>query len=153
MLAEISLNVPYREFGSTIKFEDASMKDVDADSLKCLVFVAGFTDPSHSEMRLRLPNHFNRIKEGEPSQISNNFVNECEMFVTLRSDNSRMEQKGVKATYRKISNKSDAHRGMWHSKASSVSETTTAFGHHQQKGSFKFHAISAREWTQSELRW
>ncbi|VDO18660.1 unnamed protein product [Heligmosomoides polygyrus] len=41
-------NVPYREFGNTIKkkFEDASMKDVDADSLKCLVFVAGLTDAS-----------------------------------------------------------------------------------------------------------
>ncbi|VDO84659.1 unnamed protein product [Heligmosomoides polygyrus] len=115
-------NVPFREFGNTIKkkFEDATMKDVDADSLKCLFFVAGLTDPSYSKMRLRLFNHFNRIKEGEPYPILDDFINECETFITLRSDNSRIKQKDVKATYRKISNKKP--------KASSVSGTTTAFG-------------------------
>ncbi|VDO19399.1 unnamed protein product [Heligmosomoides polygyrus] len=58
------------------KFEDASMKDVDGDSLKCLVFIAGLTDSSHSEMRLRLLNHLNRMKEDEPSPILDYFINE-----------------------------------------------------------------------------
>ncbi|KAK5985399.1 Gap-Pol polyprotein [Trichostrongylus colubriformis] len=47
--------VPYRDFGNTIKkkkFEEAIMKDVDSDSLKCLVFISGLTDSSHSEMLL-----------------------------------------------------------------------------------------------------
>ncbi|VDP58648.1 unnamed protein product [Heligmosomoides polygyrus] len=36
-------HVPYRDFSNKIKkkFEDASMKDVDGDSLKCLVFLSG----------------------------------------------------------------------------------------------------------------
>ncbi|WKY12958.1 hypothetical protein Q1695_004069 [Nippostrongylus brasiliensis] len=97
-----STNVPYRDFGNTIKkkFEDAAMNDVDGESLKCLVFVAGLADPSHSEMRLRLLNHFNRMKEGDPSPALDDFINECETFVTLRSDNSTMEHKDVNAAYR-----------------------------------------------------
>ncbi|KAK5971936.1 Gap-Pol polyprotein [Trichostrongylus colubriformis] len=48
--------VPYRDFGNTIKrkFEEAVMKDVDRNSLKCLVFIADLTDSSYSKMRLRL---------------------------------------------------------------------------------------------------
>ncbi|KAK5980048.1 Gap-Pol polyprotein [Trichostrongylus colubriformis] len=50
--------VPYNDLGNTIKkkFEEAAMKEVDSDSLKCLVFITGLTDSSHSEMRLRLLN-------------------------------------------------------------------------------------------------
>ena len=79
------------------KFEDASMKDVDSDSLKCLVFVSGLTDPSHSEMRLRLLNQLNRLRESDPAPILDDFINECETFVTLKTDNRTMENKEVSA--------------------------------------------------------
>ncbi|KAK5981534.1 hypothetical protein GCK32_002503 [Trichostrongylus colubriformis] len=94
--------IPYRDFGNTIKkkFEEAVMKDVDSDSLKCLVFIAGLTDSSHSEMRLRLSNRLNRMDGSEPLPVSDDFINECETFV-LRSDNRTMEQKEVKAAHRK----------------------------------------------------
>ncbi|KIH56791.1 hypothetical protein ANCDUO_13022 [Ancylostoma duodenale] len=59
--------LPYREFGSTIKkkFEEAYMRDVDGESLKCLVLISGLTDSSHPEMRLRLLNKINRLSEGD----------------------------------------------------------------------------------------
>ncbi|RCN30205.1 hypothetical protein ANCCAN_24032 [Ancylostoma caninum] len=43
----IGAYLPYREYGNMIKrkFEDASMKDVDSDSSKCLFFLSGLTDP------------------------------------------------------------------------------------------------------------
>ncbi|VDP06658.1 unnamed protein product [Heligmosomoides polygyrus] len=62
-------HVPYRAFSNKIKkkFEDASMKDVDDDSLKCLVFLSGLTDPSLSDVRLRLLNRLNCLKEDDAS--------------------------------------------------------------------------------------
>ncbi|KAK6025820.1 hypothetical protein OSTOST_08267, partial [Ostertagia ostertagi] len=91
-------HIPYRDFGSTIKkkFEEACMKDVDSESLKCLVFVSGLTDSSHSEMRLRL-NKMNRLKESDPLPVLDDFISECETFVTLRSDNRTMETKEINA--------------------------------------------------------
>ncbi|KHJ92364.1 hypothetical protein OESDEN_07750 [Oesophagostomum dentatum] len=95
--------VPCREYGNMIKrkFEDASMKDVDSDSLKCLVFVSGLADPSHSEMRLRLLNQLNRLRETDPAPVLDDFINECETFVTLIADNRTMESKEVNAAYRR----------------------------------------------------
>ncbi|KAL6739961.1 hypothetical protein Aduo_013357 [Ancylostoma duodenale] len=95
----ISAYVPYREYGNMIKrkFEDASMKDVDSDSLKCLVFLSGLTDPSHSETRLILLNQLNRLKESDPAPLLDDFINECETFVTRRTDNRAIESKEVNA--------------------------------------------------------
>lgn len=92
--------VPYRDFGNKIKkkFEDASMKDVDSDSLKCLVFLSGLTDPSHCDTRLRLLNRLNCLKENEPSPTLDDFVNDCETYVALKSDNRTMESKDVNTT-------------------------------------------------------
>ncbi|RCN38633.1 hypothetical protein ANCCAN_15453 [Ancylostoma caninum] len=103
--------VPYRDFGNAIKkkFEDAVMKEVDSDSLKCLVFIAGLTDPSHSEMRLRLLNRLNRIGEAEPSSALDEFINECETFVTLRYDNYTMDHKEVIAAQRRRPMKKKRH--------------------------------------------
>ncbi|EYC12236.1 hypothetical protein Y032_0048g1681 [Ancylostoma ceylanicum] len=82
-----ALYVPYRDFGNAIKKKfDAPMKEVESDSLKRLVFIAGLTDPSHSEMRLRLLNRLNRIVKAEPSSALDDFINECGIFVTLRYD-------------------------------------------------------------------
>ncbi|EYB86469.1 hypothetical protein Y032_0278g1158 [Ancylostoma ceylanicum] len=101
--------VPYREYGNMIKgkFGDASMKDVDSDSLKCLVFLSGLTDPSHSETRLRLLNQLNRLKESDPAPLLDDFINECETFVTLRTDNRAIESKEVNAAYRRKPAKQD----------------------------------------------
>ncbi|EYC22302.1 hypothetical protein Y032_0017g3273 [Ancylostoma ceylanicum] len=101
--------VPYREYGNMIKrkFEDASMKDVDSDSLKCLVFLSGLTDPSHSETRLRLLNQLNRLKESDPAPLLDDFINECETFVTLRTDNRAIESKEVNAAYQRKPAKQD----------------------------------------------
>ncbi|EPB68545.1 hypothetical protein ANCCEY_12363 [Ancylostoma ceylanicum] len=101
--------VPYREYGNMIKrkFEDASMKDVDSDSLKCLVFLSGLTDPSHSETRLRLLNQLNRLKESDPAPLLDDFINECETFVTLRTDNRAIESKEVNAAYQRKTAKQD----------------------------------------------
>ncbi|KAL6742233.1 hypothetical protein Aduo_015404 [Ancylostoma duodenale] len=73
--------VPYREFGNTIKkkFEEPSMKDVDGETLKCLVFISGLTDSTHSEMRLRLLNRISRLSD--PPLTLDDFINDCE---TLR---------------------------------------------------------------------
>ncbi|KHJ85218.1 hypothetical protein OESDEN_15060 [Oesophagostomum dentatum] len=94
--------VPYREYGNMIKrkFEDASVKDVDSVSLKCLVVVSGLTDPSHSERRRRLLNQLNRLRETDPAPVLDDFINECDTFVTLRADNRTMESKEVNAAYR-----------------------------------------------------
>uniref|UniRef100_A0A183GN38 Protein-tyrosine sulfotransferase n=1 Tax=Heligmosomoides polygyrus TaxID=6339 RepID=A0A183GN38_HELPZ len=94
-------HVPYRDFSNKIKkkFEDASMKDVDDDSLKCLVFLSGLTDPSHSDVRLRLLNRLNCLKEDDASPSLADFANDCETFVALRSDNRTMESKGVNAAH------------------------------------------------------
>ncbi|KAL6738862.1 hypothetical protein Aduo_012361 [Ancylostoma duodenale] len=105
----IGAYVPYREFGNMIKrkFEDASMKDVDSDTLKCLVFLSGLTDPSHSETRLRLLNQLNRLKETDPAPLLDDFINECETFVTLRTDNRAIESKEVNAAYQRKPAKQD----------------------------------------------
>ncbi|EPB75657.1 hypothetical protein ANCCEY_05248 [Ancylostoma ceylanicum] len=91
--------VPYREYGDIIKrnFENASMKDVDGDSLKCLVYLSGLTDSPHSETRLRLLNQLNRLKESDPALLLDDIINECETFVTLRTDNRAIERKEVNA--------------------------------------------------------
>ncbi|RCN50476.1 hypothetical protein ANCCAN_03330 [Ancylostoma caninum] len=81
------------------KFEDASMKDVDSDSLKCLVFLSSPTNPSHSETRLQLLNQLNRLKESDPAPLLDEFINECETFVTLRTDNRAIQSKEVNAAY------------------------------------------------------
>ncbi|XGW28165.1 hypothetical protein V3C99_008177 [Haemonchus contortus] len=96
-------HIPYRDFGNTIKkkFEEACMKDVDSESLKCLVFVSGLTDSSHSEMRLRLLNKMNRLKESDPLPVLDDFISECETFVTLRSDNRTMETKEINAAHQR----------------------------------------------------
>nr|CDJ96200.1 7TM GPCR domain containing protein [Haemonchus contortus] len=96
-------HIPYRDFGNTIKkkFEEACMKDVDSESLKCLVFVSGLTDASHSEMRLRLLNKMNRLKESDPLPVLDDFISECETFVTLRSDNQTMETKEINAAHQR----------------------------------------------------
>ncbi|KAL6727092.1 hypothetical protein ANCDUO_00737 [Ancylostoma duodenale] len=96
-------SVPYRDFGKAIKknFEDALMKEVDSNSLKCLVLIAGLIDPSHSEMRLRILNRLNRIGEAEPSPALDDFINERETFVTLRYDNYTMEHKEVNAAHQR----------------------------------------------------
>ncbi|EPB69223.1 reverse transcriptase [Ancylostoma ceylanicum] len=101
--------VLYREYGNMIKrkFEDATMKDVDSDSLKCLLFLSGLTDPSHSEMRLRLLNQLNRLKESDPAPLLDDFINECETFVTLRTDNRAIESKEVNAAYQRKPAKQD----------------------------------------------
>ncbi|KAL6730979.1 hypothetical protein Aduo_001894 [Ancylostoma duodenale] len=105
----IGAYVPYREYGNMIKrkFEDTSMKDVDSDSLKCLVFLSGLTDPSHSETRLRLLNQLNRLKETDPAPLLDDFINECETFVTLRTDNRAIESKEVNAAYQRKPAKQD----------------------------------------------
>ncbi|RCN44235.1 hypothetical protein ANCCAN_09753 [Ancylostoma caninum] len=107
--------VPYRDFGNAMKkkFEDALMKEVDSDSLKCLIFIAGLTDPSHSEKRLRL----NRIGEVEPSPALDDFINKCETFVTLRYDNYTMEHKEVKAAQRRRPMEKKRHPVRKHRKA------------------------------------
>ncbi|VDO86597.1 unnamed protein product [Heligmosomoides polygyrus] len=94
-------HVPYRDFSNKIKkkFEDASMKGVDDDSLKCLVFLSGLADPSHSDVRLRLLNRLNCLKEDDASPSLDDFVNDCETFVALRSDNRTMESKEVNAAH------------------------------------------------------
>ncbi|KAL6724204.1 hypothetical protein Aduo_019111 [Ancylostoma duodenale] len=105
----IGAYVPYREYGNMIKrkFEDTSMKDVDSDSLKCLVFLSGLTDPSRSETRLRLLNQLNRMKESDPAPLLDDFINECETFVTLRTDNRAIESKEVNAAYERKPAKQD----------------------------------------------
>ncbi|KHJ98390.1 hypothetical protein OESDEN_01620 [Oesophagostomum dentatum] len=95
--------LPYREYGNMIKrkFENASMKDVDSDSLKCLVFVSGLTDPSHSKVRLRLLNQLNRLREIYPAPVLDDLIYECQTSITLRADNRTMESKEVNAAYRR----------------------------------------------------
>ncbi|KAK5975218.1 Gap-Pol polyprotein [Trichostrongylus colubriformis] len=95
-------HIPYCDFGNTIKknFEEACMKDVDSESLKCLVLVAGLTDASHSEMRLRLLNKMNHLKETD-SIVLDHFISECETFVTLRSDIRTMEKREINAAQRR----------------------------------------------------
>ncbi|KAL6742095.1 hypothetical protein Aduo_015289 [Ancylostoma duodenale] len=48
-------------------FEDASMKASTA-----------------TQTRLRLLNQLNRLKETDPALLLDDFINECETFVTLR---------------------------------------------------------------------
>ncbi|VDP24137.1 unnamed protein product [Heligmosomoides polygyrus] len=98
-------HVPYRNFSNKIKekFEDASTKDIHGGSLKCLVFLPGLTDSSLSDIRLRLLNRLNCLKEDDPSPSLDEFVSDCETFVVLRSDNRPMESKQVNATYHKMS--------------------------------------------------
>ncbi|KAK6022742.1 hypothetical protein OSTOST_11546, partial [Ostertagia ostertagi] len=86
------------------------MKDVDSESLKCLVFVSGLTDSSHSEMRLRLLNKMNRLKESDPLPVLDDFISECETFVTLRSDNRTMETKEINAVIGRKPMKKEASR-------------------------------------------
>lgn len=74
------------------------MKNVDSDSLKCLVFLSGLTDPSHCDTRLRLLNRLNCLKENDPSPTLDDFVNDCETYVALKSDNRTMESKDVNVT-------------------------------------------------------
>ncbi|EYB92569.1 hypothetical protein Y032_0192g1353 [Ancylostoma ceylanicum] len=76
------------------------MKD-DHDYLKCFVLLSGLTDSSYSEKRLRLPNQLNRLKESDPALLLDDFINEWEMFVTLRTDNRAIESKEVDAGYRR----------------------------------------------------
>ncbi|RCN28127.1 hypothetical protein ANCCAN_26135, partial [Ancylostoma caninum] len=128
--------VPYREFGNTIKkkFEEASVKDVDSETLKCLVFISGLTDSSHSEMRLRLLNRINRLSEGDPSPTLDDFINDCETFVTLRSDNRAMETEEIKAAYQKKTGrkkKSYSSRERHHRSRSNVRQRHTS--HRSQK--------------------
>ncbi|VDL74593.1 unnamed protein product [Nippostrongylus brasiliensis] len=87
-------HVPYREFGNKIKkFESASMKDVDGDSLKRLICISGLTDLSHCDTRLRLLNRLKCLKENDPSPSSDDFVNDCETLVALKTDNRTMGSK------------------------------------------------------------
>ncbi|KAK5981202.1 hypothetical protein GCK32_005781 [Trichostrongylus colubriformis] len=65
------------------KFEKACMKVVDSESLKCLVFVVGLTDASHSGMRLRVLNKTNHLKESDPIPILDDFINECETYFAV----------------------------------------------------------------------
>lgn len=139
-------HVPYRDFSNKIKkkFEDASMKDVDDDSLKCLVFLSGLTDPSHSDVRLRLLNRLNCLKEDDASPSLDDFVNDCETFVALRSDNLTMESKEVNAAHyikpRGMHRRRPSRNVMFRHRSTSATSGTN-FDFYHQRDTFFFKEV------------
>lgn len=91
------------------KFEDASIKDGDCYSLKCLD--SFLTDPSPSDTCLRLSDQLNSLKASDPAPLLDDFINKCEAFVTLRTVNRAMECKEVNA----VSQRKSAKRNKEHS--------------------------------------